>query len=70
MGSEPIANVNPTRKWLAARIVGVAGVLTMWATTGSWDVEETVAAIALFSEASLSWLVPNLPTPGGVPVDE
>lgn len=49
----------PSRKWWAARVVAATGVLTMWATTGSWDTEETVAAIALLSEAALAWLVPN-----------
>lgn len=61
--------LKPTRKWIAARIVGVVGVLTMWATTGTWDVEETVALLALVSEGTLSWLTPNDPTPGGVPVE-
>ena len=51
----------PTNKWLAARVTGLAGLLTMWATTGSWDTEETVALIALCSEAAISYLTPNRP---------
>jgi hypothetical protein len=51
----------PSNKWLAARVTGIAGVLTMWATTGSWDTEETVALIALCSEAAISYLTPNRP---------
>jgi hypothetical protein len=51
----------PTRKWLAARITAVSGLLIMLATTGSWDLEETVALITILTEGSISWLVPNLP---------
>lgn len=49
----------PTRKWWAARVTAVTGLAAMWATTGSWDQEETVAAITLVSAALLSWLTPN-----------
>lgn len=49
----------PTRKWFAARVTALAGLGVMWATTGSWDLEETLAAITLASEATISWLVPN-----------
>ena len=49
----------PSRKWAAARITALTGLLIMWATTGSWDVEETVALITLVSESGLSYLIPN-----------
>jgi hypothetical protein len=39
----------------------------MYVTTGSWDTEETVAAIGIASQAALGWLVRNDKTPGGVP---
>lgn len=51
----------PSNKYLAARVTAIAGLLTMWATTGSWDTEETVALIALCSEAAISYLTPNKP---------
>lgn len=51
----------PTNKWIAARVTGVAALLTMWATTGTWDTEETVAAIGLLSEGAISWLTKNYP---------
>lgn len=53
--------MKPTNKWLVARITGLTALLTMWATTGSWDLEETVALIGLLSEAAISWLTPNRP---------
>lgn len=56
----------PSRKWIAARVTAVTGVLTMWATTGTWDTEESVAAITVVSGALLAWLVPNDDSkPGG-----
>jgi hypothetical protein len=56
----------PTRKWIANQITGLAAVLTMWATTGSWDVEETVALIGLLSQAGVTYLIPNDPGTAGV----
>lgn len=50
-----------TNKFLAARVTGVAALLTMWATTGSWDTEETVGLIGLLSEAAIAYLTPNRP---------
>jgi hypothetical protein len=57
----------PTRKWWATQVTALAALAVMWATTGTWDTEETVGAIGLVSQAAISWLVPNDPTPGGVP---
>jgi hypothetical protein len=54
---------NPTRKWWAARVTGLAAILTMCATTGGWNVEETVAVIGLLAEGCVSWLTTNDPEP-------
>ena len=51
----------PTNKWLAARVTAIAALLTMWATTGTWDAEETVMLIGIVSEGAISWLTPNRP---------
>lgn len=51
----------PTRKWIAARLTALTALATMWATTGTWDTEETVALIGILSEGGLSWLIPNKP---------
>lgn len=53
----------PSRKWFTARITAVAGLLTMWATTGSWDTEETIALITVVSAAALAYGVSNQSTP-------
>lgn len=60
----------PTKKWFATQIAAVAALLTMWVTTGAWDMEETIALIGLLTQAGLSYLVPNDNTPGGVPVKQ
>jgi hypothetical protein len=53
----------PTRKWVAARVVSVSALLTMWVSTGSWDREESVALIGVLSAALISWLTPNQKDP-------
>lgn len=44
---------------MVARITAVSALLTMWATTGSWDLEETIGLIGLVSEGAISYLTPN-----------
>lgn len=55
----------PTRKWWATQVTAATALAIMWATTGSWDQEETISAIGLASQALLSWLVPNDPAAAG-----
>lgn len=57
----------PTRKWIAAQIVGAAGIATSAIDSG-WDATESKLVIALLVQALVTWLLPNDPTPGGVPV--
>lgn len=49
----------PSRKWWAARIVGLAGVATMALEGHQWATEETIALVALITAGAVSWLVPN-----------
>ncbi len=49
----------PTRKWAVTQITAVAALLTMWATTGGWDQEETVGLIGLVAQAAIGYLTPN-----------
>jgi len=51
----------PTRKWFANLVVAVTGILIAWATTGTWDQEETVALITIASAALVTYLVPYDP---------
>jgi hypothetical protein len=64
----PVKSAVPTKKWAVTQITAVAALLVMWATTGSWDTEETVALIGLVSQAGIGYLTPNADTPGGVPL--
>lgn len=49
----------PSRKWFATQVTAIAALPTMWITTQSWDVEESVALIDLVSQAAVGYLVPN-----------
>lgn len=57
----------PTRKWWATQVTALAALAVMYFTTGGWDVEESVAAVGLVSQAAIGYLVPNDQTAGGVP---
>ncbi|MDX6719351.1 MAG: hypothetical protein QOJ63_1605 [Solirubrobacteraceae bacterium] len=43
----------PSRKWFATQVTAIAALPTMWITTQSWDVEESVALIDLVSQAAV-----------------
>ena len=57
----------PTRKWIAAQVVAAAGIATSAIDSG-WDATETKLVIAVLVQATVTWLLPNDSTPGGVPV--
>jgi len=59
VGWKEPTNWIPSRKWLAATVVAVTGLLTTWATTGSWDQEETLMAITIVSARLVAYLIPN-----------
>lgn len=61
------SSAKPTRKWWATQVTAVAALAVMYFTTGGWDVEESVAAVGVVSQALIGYLVPNDPTVGGVP---
>jgi len=60
----------PTRKWIAAQVTALAAIAVMYITTGAWDTEESVALIGWLVQAATTYLVPNEPTPGGVPLSK
>lgn len=49
----------PSRKWIVRTVTAVGGLLTTWATTGTWDTEETVFAITVVVGAFNSYVIPN-----------
>lgn len=49
----------PSRKWFAARVIAVTGLVTMWLSTGSWDTEESIALVSLVSAGAVAYLTPN-----------
>lgn len=58
----------PTKKWWAATVIGVAGVITLWIQGGQWTAEISVALVTLLSQRIVAYLVPNDDELGGVPV--
>lgn len=58
----------PTRKWMATQATAVAGLAAAWISAGGWNQQLSLATVALLAQAIVGYLVPNLPTPGGVPL--
>jgi hypothetical protein len=58
----------PTRKWWAATITAVAGMLVTLSTTG-WEMSTAMQGtlITLGAQRIIAYLIPNEDTIGGVP---
>lgn len=56
----------PTRKWLAAQALALAGLATSAIESG-WDATEWKLLVAIVAQAAVSYVLPNVDTPGGVP---
>lgn len=58
----------PTRKWMAATVIAVGGILATLATTG-WDFtpEMNGALITILTQRVVAYLLPNDDSPGSVP---
>jgi len=57
----------PTNKWLAGVITSFTAFVSNWIMTGHLTKELWVAFVGVVSGAMLAYLIPNHPTPGGVP---
>jgi hypothetical protein len=59
----------PTRKWWVAQATAV-GALVVALIEAKWDFNSSlqIVAVGLVVEAFSTWLIPNLDTPGGVPL--
>jgi phage portal protein BeeE len=55
----PSATWVPSRKWFALQIASAVGLGTMYLTTGSWNSEESIAALTWFGAAASTYLLPN-----------
>jgi hypothetical protein len=58
----------PTRKWWVAFVTSIAGVVVLWINAGAFGKPVAIALVWAIVQAVGTWLVPNLPTPGGVPL--
>jgi hypothetical protein len=58
----------PTRKWWAAFVTSIAGVVVMGISADAFSIEVKIALVWAIAQAAITWLVPNADTPGGVPL--
>lgn len=65
--SPAVKSALPTRKWIAALVVALAGVATSAVESG-WDDTEWKLLIGVAVQAITTYLIANQDTPGGVPV--
>ena len=59
----------PTKKWWAALVTGVAGIVGSWIVTGAFDDVERGMTATLLSSLAVAYFKTNDPTPGGVPAE-
>lgn len=59
----------PTKKWVAALVTGVAGIVGSWIVTGAFDDVERGMAATLISSLAVAYFKTNDQTPGGVPTE-
>jgi hypothetical protein len=57
----------PTRKWFAAFVTGCGTIATAIILTGFTD-SIKVGIVGFLVERAVSYITPNAPTPGGVPL--
>lgn len=60
----------PTKKWISALVVGLAGIAGSWIVTGAFDDVERGMAATLLSSLAVAYFKSNDDTPGGVPVEQ
>ncbi len=68
MNAQPNKSGMPTRKWVAATVIAVGGLLTTWVATGQWTRELSGVAVTLLTQRIVAYIVPNDDTVGGVPI--
>jgi hypothetical protein len=64
----PETSLKPTRKWIAAAVVGVVTILVHTVASGGWDATEWAEVLTLATGLAAGYVQTNDPTPGGVPV--
>jgi hypothetical protein len=50
----------PSRKWWATQITALCGLVTAWIVAGAWNQSLSIAAVTLFGQAAVGYLVPNV----------
>jgi len=57
----------PTRKWFATLVAGLFTIGAQAVGSGGWDAPEWAQLLTLGAGLATAYVVPNAPTPGGVP---
>jgi hypothetical protein len=57
----------PTNKWVATQVTAIVALLTAWVSAGVWSKTLSATAIGIAGQAIVSYLLPNVDGPGGVP---
>ena len=57
----------PTNKWLATQVTALVALLTGWVTASVWNKTLSATLIGIAGQAIVSYLLPNVDGPGGVP---
>ena len=55
----PVTTWKPSRKWGVSVLTGAGALATMFLTSGSWDVEESIGLVGLIVTAGSTYLIPN-----------
>lgn len=56
----------PSRKWYATQVTAVTGWVIALIQAGTFNDTLKIAAVTIFSQAALGWLIPNDPAQAGV----
>jgi len=57
----------PTNKWVATQVTATVALLTGWVSIGVWNKTLSATLIGIVGQAIVSYLLPNVDGPGGVP---
>lgn len=58
----------PTRKWWAATVTAIVALATMYLSTHEFSPEFQIALLGAIGQAIVTYLLPNVDAPGGVPL--
>ena len=67
---EPQKSWMPTKKFVGAGVIGAITIAAHALASSGWDATENAELMTLLVSLATAYFVPNLDTPGGVPVKD